>query len=153
MGSMNTLGKRLKHVRDNVLKLSQAKLAAKLEAAGVQDGTTSVSVMRYEKDERIPGADYVREVAKLGKVSAGWLLTGEGNEKPAPQEGAGVVRSISVDERAEVLALLDEARNLLIPPASEEERLHREEVSLRRYEREKAEREGAESNPDRRARG
>lgn len=84
---MPTLGERLKHVRENVLGISQAKLAARLEESGVPDGTTNVSVMRYEKGDREPSAEYVRALAALAGVDAGWLLTGEGEEaRPSEAE-------------------------------------------------------------------
>lgn len=83
---MDTLAARLKYVREQVLGVSQAVMATRLEADGGLDGTTNVSVMRYEKGERMPGADFVRAVAQVAGVDPTWLLTGEG--VPAASETA-----------------------------------------------------------------
>jgi len=94
---MTTLGERLKYVREQLLQLSQADLAGRLVAEGGLSGITNVSVMRYEKGLRMPGADYVRAVAQVAGLDLAWLLTGEGEavegatEKPEKPDAPAVL--------------------------------------------------------------
>lgn len=82
-GRLDTLGSRLKFVRENVLGWSTRRAQQELSANGV-DIESHSTVLRYEKDQRVPGADYVAVLARMAGVSADWLLTGEGSrQRPA----------------------------------------------------------------------
>jgi transcriptional regulator with XRE-family HTH domain len=107
---MKTLGSRLKHLRENVLKISQARLAAELDAAGVHGGTTNVSVMRYEKDERIPGADYLRAFARLAGVTADWLLNGEEQGRGDAEVTARTDGTLEIKASSDLYAMLADVR-------------------------------------------
>lgn len=99
---LDTLGKRLRFVRDSLLGLSARKAQEELKSAGV-DVDSHSTVLRYEADKRTPGADYVLFFVQRAGVDAHWLLTGEGEMKPVQRSTA---------ERAfEVIAtVVDEAR-------------------------------------------
>lgn len=74
---LDTLGARLKYVREKVLRWSARKAQRELSASGV-DIESHTTVLRYEKDERVPGADYVTILAVRAGVTTDWLLTGTG---------------------------------------------------------------------------
>lgn len=68
---MPTLGNRIRHIRDEILRLNQASFANMLgfsRAATISD---------YEKNKRNPDIVTLRKIAKLGSVTLDWLLTGK----------------------------------------------------------------------------
>lgn len=98
-----SLAARLKWVREKVLGVKLREMADRLTASGA--AVTHVTVGRYESDGpegRVPGADYVEAVARLGGVDAGWLLTGAGTPDGEPDEvddfveyALGIVRRVT----------------------------------------------------------
>lgn len=82
-----TLGARLKYVREKVLGWSARKAQQELSASGV-DIESHTTVLRYEKDRRVPGADYVAVLAERAGVTTDWILTGTGpRERPTRDSG------------------------------------------------------------------
>lgn len=63
-------GIRLRKIRDK-LNLSQQEFAEKLH-------TTQATVSRYEKDLRMPDADFLEKLTELYHLNINWLLTGKG---------------------------------------------------------------------------
>lgn len=79
------IGQRVKDVR-NFLKLNQSDFAKELD-------TTTVSISRYENDDRQLPAEILEKISGKFNISGDWLLTGRGemyyhsNGKPAAQDG------------------------------------------------------------------
>lgn len=65
---MDSIGKRIKHLRDE-LKLSQQEIA---DITGISRGNIS----NYEKGRVVPAADTIIAFARYFNVSTDWLLTG-----------------------------------------------------------------------------
>jgi transcriptional regulator with XRE-family HTH domain len=68
------VGERIREIRRR-LRLSQTEFARRL-------GVIQVSVARYEAG-RVPRAEILDRIARLGGVTVGWLLHGQG-ERPNP---------------------------------------------------------------------
>lgn len=71
----------MRYVRD-LLNLNQGEFA---EVLGVGKST----YQNYERDDRLPDADALCRLPKLG-WNVNWLLTGEGQERLEPLSGAGL---------------------------------------------------------------
>ncbi|MBI5826621.1 MAG: helix-turn-helix domain-containing protein [Deltaproteobacteria bacterium] len=69
---MSTLGERIKHIREIILKQNQASFA---ESLGFSRFAT---ISDYEKNKRNPDIETLRKIAGIGSVKLEWLLTGEG---------------------------------------------------------------------------
>ena len=69
-----TLGERLALIRGK----------ARQEDFAEQLGVSRQTLIRYEKDERIPGADFLKTVILETGVDSTWLLLGVG-EPPKPE--------------------------------------------------------------------
>ena len=69
---MYTLGERIRHVRDNILRLNQSDFANKLGFSRV------ATISDYETNKRLPDITTLRKIASSGGVSLEWLLTGNG---------------------------------------------------------------------------
>lgn len=81
---LDTLGARLKYVREKVLGWTSSRRAQEeLKRAGLDIGSHT-TVLRYERGERVPGADYVAELCARANISADWLLTGRGPRERPP---------------------------------------------------------------------
>lgn len=70
--SMSTLGERIRLLRGEVLKLTQAEFADRLGFRRV------ATISDYEKNKRAPDIETLRRMAGLGGVNIAWLLTGDG---------------------------------------------------------------------------
>jgi len=87
---MLTIGDRIKHVRDIILKINQAAFAEMLGFSRV------ATISDYEKNKRSPDISTLCKIADLSSISLDWLLTGKGSifipdtaEKPQPSKEAG----------------------------------------------------------------
>ena len=69
---MSTLGERIRHVREKILKVNQAEFARDLGFSRV------ATISDYEKDKRSPDVAVLRKIASIGSVTLEWLLTGRG---------------------------------------------------------------------------
>ena len=69
---MDTLGKRLRHIRTDVLELNQAQMAEKIGFS------RTATISDYEKGKRVPDIETLKVIAERGRVNIGWLLTGDG---------------------------------------------------------------------------
>ncbi len=69
---MLTLGERIRHIREGILKVNQASFADNLGFARV------ATISDYEKNKRSPDIATVRKIASIGNVTLEWLLTGRG---------------------------------------------------------------------------
>jgi len=67
------VGERISQIRQN-LGLTQGEFAARL-------AVTRASVARYEAG-RVPNLDLLRHIARLGKVSVGWILQEAPSQDP-----------------------------------------------------------------------
>ncbi|MBI5493028.1 MAG: LexA family transcriptional regulator [Deltaproteobacteria bacterium] len=67
-----TLGERIRHIRESLLKLNQGEFAKNLGFSRV------ATISDYEKDKRTPDIAVLRKIATIGHVTLEWLLTGEG---------------------------------------------------------------------------
>lgn len=78
-----TLGDRLKWVRENRLRLGSLREAERyFEAMPPDEAPGDVSwatVGRYERGERLPRVDYVLTMVEKGQVSVRWVMQGEGS--------------------------------------------------------------------------
>ncbi len=70
--SMLTLGERIRHIRESILKVNQASFADNLGFARI------ATISDYEKNKRNPDITTVRKIASIGNVTLEWLLTGRG---------------------------------------------------------------------------
>lgn len=70
--TMCNLGSRIKQVRGD---LSQTEFSQK-------NGITQVTLSRYERDERVPDADFIVNLCKLFNIMPEWLLMGAGPMRP-----------------------------------------------------------------------
>jgi len=70
---MYTLGERVRYVRENILRLNQARFANTLGFSRV------ATISDYETNKRLPDITSLRKVATVGGVSLEWLLTGKGS--------------------------------------------------------------------------
>jgi transcriptional regulator with XRE-family HTH domain len=114
-----TVGQRLRWVREVRLGLSSTyKAEAFLKSLPPEQQPKAKSfgaVARYEKDQRVPGSDYLRAWAGAGDVSLEWLSMGEGTPDappPGPDYADGVRFALSkLEETVEALrtTLGDEA--------------------------------------------
>ncbi len=66
---MDTLGKRIKYVREK-MSLNQQQMAEKL---GLKTG---MALSQYESDQRVPGLDKIVEISDMANVSIEWLVKG-----------------------------------------------------------------------------
>ena len=75
-------GIRLRMIRDK-LKLSQSDFSTNLS-------TTQATVSRYEKDLRLPDAEFLENLSNIYHIDINWLLTGKGemflSDNKEPQE-------------------------------------------------------------------
>ena len=72
---MNSLGERIKFIRENVLKLKQFELAKKL-------GVKSKGVVsNWENNKREPDVSKLVTLSFLSEISLQWLLAGTGQMK------------------------------------------------------------------------
>lgn len=102
---MNTIGKRIKYLRDNA-NLSQQEVA---DRAGISRGNIS----NYEKDRVSPAADTITALCTFFEVSSDWLLTGKERGKKeanvesfiAALEGESVYAKVS-DEEMHIIYML-----------------------------------------------
>jgi transcriptional regulator with XRE-family HTH domain len=78
---LDTLGDRLRWVRENVLRLGTHALATRLEGEEIE-GTSNASITRYETGERSPSIAYVATIARLSGVSLDWVVL---NRQPASE--------------------------------------------------------------------
>lgn len=69
---MNTLGERIRYVRQDILKVNQAEFARRLDFNRV------ATISDYEKDKRNPDITALRKISFIGGVKLDWLLTGSG---------------------------------------------------------------------------
>lgn len=69
---MLTLGERIRHIRESILKVNQASFADNLGFARI------ATISDYEKNKRNPDITTVRKIASIGNVTLEWLLTGRG---------------------------------------------------------------------------
>ena len=69
-GDMDTLGKRIKHIRKKI-GLNQSDFAKKL---GLD---SPVAISKYELDQREPDISKLVKMSEFGSISLDWLLTGE----------------------------------------------------------------------------
>lgn len=97
------IGSRLRDWR-HALGLTQALLADRL---GVHIGV----LKKYEQGLNVPGGDALAAIARTG-VNMTWLLTGEGDMRPSPAQGAESDQSVAPDHRlsrrwAKLAELLD----------------------------------------------
>jgi len=67
---MYTLGERIRHIRENILRLNQSCFANKLGFSRV------ATISDYETNKRLPDIITLRKIASVGGVSLEWLLTG-----------------------------------------------------------------------------
>ena len=67
---MDTIGKRIKHLRDEK-KLSQQAFA---EKASISKG----AIGKYENDQQVPGSSIIVAIGDAFDVEYRWLLTGKG---------------------------------------------------------------------------
>jgi len=72
-----TLADRIKEVRKKA-GLTQNDLAQKLEM-------TPTSIFKYEKGMSVPSPENIIKIARLGSVTADWLITGEDVQLPQTQ--------------------------------------------------------------------
>ncbi|MBI5560111.1 MAG: helix-turn-helix transcriptional regulator [Deltaproteobacteria bacterium] len=72
MQFMLTLGERIKHIRDSILKINQASFADMLGFSRI------ATISDYEKNKRNPDISTLCKIADLSSVSVDWLLTGRG---------------------------------------------------------------------------
>jgi hypothetical protein len=104
-GVDSTIGQRLKWLRENVLGIrTLTGMAAWLDGLPQEDQPASksnVTVMRYEDGDRTVPSDYIVGVARGAKVSALWILTGEGSPYETPWEA---------------VRILEQVRGLVAPP-------------------------------------
>lgn len=77
---------RLKIVREHVLRATTREVEDLVRGQGVE--VSHVSVIRYEKGERVPGADYVAAIGSAAKVSLEWIMLGQGPRDAATTNGA-----------------------------------------------------------------
>jgi len=75
---MYTLGERIRRVRDEILKINQARFAGMLGFSRI------ATISDYEKDKRNPDITTLCKIASLGSVSLDWLLTGKGGTSGLP---------------------------------------------------------------------
>lgn len=78
---LESLGRRIAHVRGT---MRQEDFAQRL-------GVSRKTLIRYESDERIPGADFLQAVASAFGVDGTWLLLGVGTPPKldlSPREAA-----------------------------------------------------------------
>ncbi len=77
-----TLGERIRHVREELLRLNQADFANKIGFSRL------ATISDYETNKRSPDIAALRKIAMLGGITLDWLLTGQGaaslTEAPAP---------------------------------------------------------------------
>ena len=66
-----TIGERIRRVRER-LGLNQAEFARRLK-------TGQPVISRYERNQRVPDADFLRKLNVIFHVNINWLLTGTGN--------------------------------------------------------------------------
>ncbi len=69
---MSTLGERIRHIREIILKQNQTSFAESLGFSRL------ATISDYEKDKRNPDIETLRKIAVIGNVRLEWLLTGEG---------------------------------------------------------------------------
>ncbi|MDO8302765.1 MAG: helix-turn-helix transcriptional regulator, partial [Sedimentisphaerales bacterium] len=69
---MYTLGERIRHTREKILRLNQSGLANKLGFSRV------ATISDYETNKRLPDITTLRKIASCAGVSLEWLLTGKG---------------------------------------------------------------------------
>ncbi len=110
-----TFGDRVAAARDRV-GLSQGQLARRL-------GVKAQTVANWESDRAEPRANKLQMLAGVLNVSMVWLMTGEGDGLPAPEEPAATDRALH--------GLLTELRETRMQQARLAERLARIEKRLR----------------------
>ncbi|MDQ3045141.1 MAG: hypothetical protein M3R06_08330 [Chloroflexota bacterium] len=99
-------------------RLTNEEVVGVLATVGQEVSKDTVRRYRGGLAERI-AADFVADVARAFQVNPAWLLTGEGEMKPARAEDqgrGGSVASISDGERLQILTLLDVVRALVVGP-------------------------------------
>lgn len=90
---MDTLGKRIKHVRDK-LGWNQSRFAEELSLK------SPMGVSKYEMDQREPDISKLIKIAAMGNVSLDWLLTGE---EPASTPQGGTAYPPEIQQYVEKL--------------------------------------------------
>lgn len=96
--ALDTLGKRLKFAREQKMRAGLREMERSLKEGGLE--ANHVSIARYERDQRVPPADYVQAVARMAGLSAGWVLAGEGTPDratPDAKEAAFNMIAAAVD--------------------------------------------------------
>ena len=68
---MSTIGERMRHVRENMLRIRQGELANMLGFKRI------ATISDYEKNKRCPDIETLCKLAELSEVSIEWLLTGK----------------------------------------------------------------------------
>ncbi len=79
-----TLAQRIKQARLSKA-WEQSRFAARLDIA-------TRTVQRWEKGEQVPDSNYLMRIAKYSGVSPHWLLTGDGEMFPKPEEEGKVLQ-------------------------------------------------------------
>lgn len=115
---------RLKSVREQQLKMTQEKVAAKLVEAGYE--VTSATVMRYEGGKREAPTAYVEAFARLAGVDPVWLLFGK-EATGAPLTAQDIARlrdqvGEAVERMGRVLAELNGALGVSEPAETQADR-------------------------------
>lgn len=70
---LDSLGSRIKFIRDRVMHITQDKLAEMLGLSG------KAVISNWEKGQNEPSVHNLVTITKLSKTSIKWLLTGEGS--------------------------------------------------------------------------
>lgn len=113
-----TLGDRLTAARD-AAGLGQADLASRL-------GVRAKTLRDWENDQSEPRANRLQMLAALLGVSLRWLLTGQGDDVPAPAAADPAAQD------SDLRAALSDLRKLRADLGQANERLGRLEKTLRR---------------------
>lgn len=104
---MNTLGKRIKHIRKEILNINQDTFAEKLGFSRI------ATVSDYEKNKRTPDLDTTKKIADMADVSIDWLLKGEDTLKTAtvakvsviPNENILISSDLRIETSEEVITI------------------------------------------------
>ncbi len=83
---MATLGSRIRHVRDDILRVNQAGFADMLGFSRI------ATISDYEKNKRSPDVTTLCKIADLGSVSLDWLLAGKQPQRPSRIKNSGAIK-------------------------------------------------------------
>jgi len=93
MSKKQTIGERIKKIRGSLTQTEFGKML----------GVGRTTVIRYEKNERSPDADFIIRMNVLFKVQPYWLLTGKGEVsggvKLTPREASVIEQYRVADEQ------------------------------------------------------